>query len=160
MIVKLLPEHHLEFLSLKGGCRGSFESTLVKMSNCWKSHATAHVSMPLRMSIASLTGILVGPKVLSVASQTVLLHILGSQGSHTFLQIDHEVISKVILTPSAAQLQTFKNMTFFKMSKYDIRPDFECQNRILNVKVRYWASVRMPNMILNVKIRYSAHFRI
>ena len=31
MIVKLLTEHHLEFLSLKGGCRGSFESTLV---NC------------------------------------------------------------------------------------------------------------------------------
>ena len=42
MIVKLLTEHHLEFLSLKGGCRGSSESTLVKMSNCWKSHATAH----------------------------------------------------------------------------------------------------------------------
>ena len=51
-------------------------------------------------------------------------------------------------------------MTFFKMSKYDIRPDFEFQNRILNVKVRYSASVRMPYMILNVKIRYSAHFRI
>ena len=32
MIVKLLIEHHLEFLSLKGGCRGSSESTLVKMS--------------------------------------------------------------------------------------------------------------------------------
>ena len=39
MIVELLDEHHLEFLSLKGGCRGSSESTLVKMSNCWKSHA-------------------------------------------------------------------------------------------------------------------------
>ena len=34
MIVKLLTEHHLEFLSLKGGCRGSSESTLAKMSNC------------------------------------------------------------------------------------------------------------------------------
>ena len=34
MIVKLLTEHHLEFLSLKGGCRGTSESTLVKMSNC------------------------------------------------------------------------------------------------------------------------------
>ena len=30
MMVKLLTEHHLEFLSLKGGCRGSSESTLVK----------------------------------------------------------------------------------------------------------------------------------
>ena len=39
MIVKLLTEHHLEFLSLKGGCRGSSESTLVKMPHCWKSHA-------------------------------------------------------------------------------------------------------------------------
>ena len=44
MIVKLLLEHHLEFLSLKGGCRGSSESTLVKMSNCWKSHAAAQFS--------------------------------------------------------------------------------------------------------------------
>ena len=42
MIAKLLTEHHLEFLSLKGGCRGSSESTLVKMSNCWKSQVLAH----------------------------------------------------------------------------------------------------------------------
>ena len=31
MSVKLLTEHHLEFLSLKGGCTCSSESTLVKM---------------------------------------------------------------------------------------------------------------------------------
>ena len=43
MIVKLLTEHHLEFLGLKGGWRGSSESTLVKMSNCWKSHALAQI---------------------------------------------------------------------------------------------------------------------
>ena len=43
MIVQLLTEHHLEFLCLKAGCRGSSESTLVKMSNCWKSHAAAHL---------------------------------------------------------------------------------------------------------------------
>ena len=34
MIVKLLTEHHLEFLSLKGGCRGSYESTHIKMPHC------------------------------------------------------------------------------------------------------------------------------
>ena len=39
MIVKLLTEHHLEFLSLKGGCIGSSESILVKIPLCWKSHA-------------------------------------------------------------------------------------------------------------------------
>ena len=43
MIVKLLTEHHLGFLSLKGGCTGSSESTLVKMSNCWTPHAAAHL---------------------------------------------------------------------------------------------------------------------
>ena len=43
MIVKLLTKHHLEFLSLKGGCRGSSESTLVKMQNFWKAHATDHM---------------------------------------------------------------------------------------------------------------------
>ena len=42
MIVKLLTAYHLEFLSLKECCRGSSESTHVKMSNCWTSHATAH----------------------------------------------------------------------------------------------------------------------
>ena len=43
MVVELLTEHHLEFLSLKGGYRGSSESTLVKMSHCWKSHAAAQM---------------------------------------------------------------------------------------------------------------------
>ena len=43
MIFKLLTEHYLEFLSLKGGRRGSSESTYVKMPHCWKSHALAHI---------------------------------------------------------------------------------------------------------------------
>ena len=41
MTVKLLTEHHLEFLSLDGDCIGACESTLVKMPHCWKSHVTA-----------------------------------------------------------------------------------------------------------------------
>ena len=41
MTVKLLTEHYLGFISFKGGCRGSSESTLDKMSNCRKSHAAA-----------------------------------------------------------------------------------------------------------------------
>ena len=41
MIVKLLTEHHFEFLSLKGGCTGSSESTFVNMPHYWKSHVAA-----------------------------------------------------------------------------------------------------------------------
>ena len=47
MIVKLLTEHHLEFLSLKGGCRGSSESTYVKIPHCWKLHALAQLFLML-----------------------------------------------------------------------------------------------------------------
>ena len=36
MSVKLLTEHHLEFISLTGRSTGSSESTLVKMPHCWK----------------------------------------------------------------------------------------------------------------------------
>ena len=43
MTVKRLTEHILEVLSFKGGCTGSSESILVKMTNCWKSHAAAHL---------------------------------------------------------------------------------------------------------------------
>ena len=41
MSVKLLTEHHPEFLSLKGGGTGSSESSHFKMPHCWKSHVVA-----------------------------------------------------------------------------------------------------------------------
>ena len=44
MSVKLLTELHLEFLSLKGGCTGSSESTFVKMPHCGKPHVAAHIN--------------------------------------------------------------------------------------------------------------------
>ena len=43
MGVKLLTEYHLDFLSLKGGCTGSYESIHVKIPHCWKSHVAAHI---------------------------------------------------------------------------------------------------------------------
>ena len=45
MNIKLLTEHHLEFLNLKEGCTGLSESTLVKMPHCWKSHVAAQVKL-------------------------------------------------------------------------------------------------------------------
>ena len=43
--VKLLTEHHLDFLSLTGGYTGSSKSTLVKKPYCWKSHVVAQMSI-------------------------------------------------------------------------------------------------------------------
>ena len=50
MIVKLLTEHNLEFLSLKGGLRGSSEST----------HVKCHIVGNLMHWLISLTLILSG----------------------------------------------------------------------------------------------------
>ena len=50
MIVKLLTEHHLEFLSFKGGYKGSSESTLVEMPHCWKSHVAAQLIVKFNIS--------------------------------------------------------------------------------------------------------------
>ena len=44
MNIKPLTEQHLEFLSLKGGCTGTSESTLVKMPR-WKSPVAAHIDV-------------------------------------------------------------------------------------------------------------------
>ena len=43
MTDKLLTEHHLEFLTLKGSCTDSSEFTLVKMPHCWKSYVAAQI---------------------------------------------------------------------------------------------------------------------
>ena len=55
MIAKLLTEHHLEFLSLSGGFRGSSESTHVKMPHCWKSHVTAHIFLQIMILVMPRT---------------------------------------------------------------------------------------------------------
>ena len=43
MTVKLLTKQPLGFLSLKGDCTGSTESTLVKIPHCLTSHVVAHL---------------------------------------------------------------------------------------------------------------------
>ena len=45
MSVKLLTEHHFEFLRLKGGCTSLPQSTLVKMPHGWKSHVATHSTL-------------------------------------------------------------------------------------------------------------------
>ena len=48
LTVKLLTEHHLEFLSLKEDCACSSESIHVKMPHGWKSHVTAQIMGPIK----------------------------------------------------------------------------------------------------------------
>ena len=56
MALRPLIEHHLEFVSLKGGYTDSFESTLVKIPHCWKSHVAAHIKMYLSLESGETGG--------------------------------------------------------------------------------------------------------
>ena len=45
LCVKLLAEHYLEFLSVKGGCTGLSEYTLVKMPHGWIQRVAAQMGL-------------------------------------------------------------------------------------------------------------------
>ena len=74
MSVKLLTEHLLEFLSLKGGCTGSSESTHVKMPHCWKSHALAQIIL-IKVSHFNVCSISPGTVVIALTERIGILAI-------------------------------------------------------------------------------------
>ena len=47
----------------------------------------------------------------------------------------------------------------FSMSKYDIRYHYACQNKILNVEIRFSAQYECQNRILKVKVLYQHQFK-
>ena len=57
--VKLLTEHHFEFLSLKGGCIDLSDSTLVKIPHYWKSHVAAHKKVCYNKGVMRQSALLV-----------------------------------------------------------------------------------------------------
>ena len=98
MCVKLLIELNLVFLSLTGGCTGSSESTLVKMAHCWKSHVTVQIFLNNGPRMQSVTCL--ATDACLTADPGVPSLILNAARSHTFMEIDREIISTVISLPS------------------------------------------------------------
>ena len=104
MSVKLLIELNLVFQSLTGGCTGSFESTLVKMAHCWKSHVTVQIFRQSVTCLATDECLTADPGVPSLITAR----------SHTFMEIDHVIISTVIFLPSA---ESFKRISYQLLAK-------------------------------------------
>ena len=91
MIVKLLTEHHLEFLSLKGGCTGSPESTLVKIPHCLKSHVTAQMIsffLQLNQDVYKVRS----PVIYVTIQQNERITVVG----YMIIKSDLHVISKLV----------------------------------------------------------------
>ena len=74
----------LEFLSLKGGCTGSSESTDVKMPHCGKSHVLAQLSNCIvflfLLIVLILTNIADGDEINVASRFTLFIHVSVYQG--------------------------------------------------------------------------------
>ena len=95
MSVKLLTEHHLEFLSLKGGFTGSYESSHIKMPHCWKSHVTAHIITLISVNIVPSLNVLRLASITNFPSchvinicGTVHLNIYWKAESYSLILVD------------------------------------------------------------------------
>ena len=75
---KQLTEHDLDCLSLKGGCTGSPESTLVNMPHCLKSHVAAHDTVDVANTSAAVTCTRSGGKVFQSQVRWRLLCVSSS----------------------------------------------------------------------------------
>ena len=73
MTVKLLSAQHLEFLRFKGGCIGSYESTLVKMPHSWKSDVAVQLLYGPCHVDYNLLGLRPDPEVIKLFSRSTQL---------------------------------------------------------------------------------------
>ena len=85
--VKLLTEHHLQFLSLKGGCTGLSESTLVKIPHCWKSHVAAHLAIVLYEQVQPHW--ILSKFMINVMMMFLALHPMESKSLNSFVMLEH-----------------------------------------------------------------------
>ena len=110
MSVKLLTEHHLEFLSLKGGCTGSSEYTLVKLPHCWKSHVMTHLLYSSAMySLGSVCWLDICD---SVNQATTNLAFHSNELSKDNLAVNNIILAIYCCHPGAFQTLTQKTCSF------------------------------------------------
>ena len=97
MSVRLLTEHHLEILRLKGGCKGLSESTLVKMQTCWKSHVIAQIVLRFE---------------LYVSQYIQVKHICTERSFHSFYVSIYHVLScqPIVTVTSFFCLQSYQGL--------------------------------------------------
>ena len=83
MTVKLLAEHHLEFLSLSGGCKDSSEHSFLSVFSC----QNATLSLPNRLFSADN---------FAICNQTLMVFLNVLVKNHTTTKRDTNCKSKII----------------------------------------------------------------
>ena len=96
MTVKLLTEYYLEFLSLKGGCTGSSESTLVKMPRCWKSHVEAQLYLGLIVTKPVFRVFDEDPKMTCSVSETVYIFEMFNKAGLEIMLFNQRITKELV----------------------------------------------------------------
>ena len=115
LIVKLLTEPRLRFLSLKGGCTVLSESTLVKMPHFWKSCVTTYfcISVP-KLCSGSYYGFGVIPQKKDCHGQSLWISS-KTNGKYHDMKKAHLMANQPIYSKRIAQV--LKHMTFISHGK-------------------------------------------
>ena len=133
MIVKLLNKH-LEVQSLKEGCTGSSESTLVNMPHCWKSLVMAQI---LKFRVWEILNFYQG-KYINKATTRVM--IAGSAKIYLDQNCSHYarmvILSGCISCASITLVLIHFTMCYAKMCLYNKT----CLKRPLKKKTKDWFS--------------------
>ena len=104
MIVKLPTEYRLEFLSSKGGCKSSSESTHVIMPHCWKSHVAAYMWHMLPLALLNLNSSTFKKNNVDPDQMAP-----SDQDSHRF----HSDLKKIMLTTGMQRVNSLKMWATF-----------------------------------------------
>ena len=83
MSFKLLTEHHLGFLSLKGGYTCSSEYIRVRMQHCWKSHVMAQMVLLIKVGSSIWPG--------HYINQTFLISLISEKLTGSNVGEEYEV---------------------------------------------------------------------
>ena len=138
MSVKLLTEHHLEFLSLKGGCTDSPESTHVKMSHCWKSHVKAQ----LFFSRVWIEPVWINSRRKKIHDHMNIIHVVV----YFFLLLECFITYSKMTLVAMCQRSRFMELTLVNIQVSLLRESFPRGKCGLALCLAFWCEFRLVDL--------------
>ena len=129
MTLRPLTEHHLGFLSLKGGSNGSSKSSLVKIPHCWKSYVAAHLRSTV-IKFYLVSGDIVGLSPSTAEKSTEELHsgivTHVSQSAVTVAFDDSQDLFSLAEDQKYKLSKLANDVTYKRLKRYDIMVIVKC----------------------------------
>ena len=133
MSIKLLTEHYLEFLSIKWGCKGSYESTFVHIPHCWYHMWRLKYARPLCHCLFQVVKGLAIMMVmqLNLSGKKIMLTKLQGKTQGQSLCCSHTLRSSDIRFPTMWYVWPAKAQISLRISVSSLIRDFASRMNIL-----------------------------